>query len=345
MAHDMSDDQFHLAKSSLMSYTSKANVRTYNIDLNILCLISFLFLLQLSTHKDPMKTLQQKDYLILKGCAQGYILFGKSLTEMCDHNENVAKKLGKNNVAMLWSFVKIMYSSSPKHQKAIETGRNLSSTQNLLTGYRMINSTPKSITSGWCDDQSDVKLTNNHHDTVDDDYHQTNDSAQTKHGDYKPTTGPSGSQLVQSSRSGGVGGGSGVGGGATTESSSDALNNFVHGDAELTVEHMDYIKSFRNGFLYIGPHDLSKNFSIPNQSMMNHDMHQTPHSSSSSSSTNQIVSKERRNTSPVRLYFFASIRRCTLILTTIPRSHLRRQLVSLKSYLIPLAINGTQPKY
>lgn len=271
---------------------------------------------------------------------------------MCDHNENIARKLGKNNVAMLWSFVKIMYSSSPKHQKAIETGRNLSSTQNLLSGYRMINSTPKSITSGWCDDQSDTKLTNNHHD---DD--QTNDLALTKHGDYKPITGQSGSQLVQSTRSGGVGGGSTVGGGATTESSSDALNNFVHGDAELTVEHMDYIKSFRNGFLYIGPHDLSKNFSIPNQSMMNHDMHQTPHSSSSSSSTNQIVSKERRTTSPVRLggffFFLSSVECCvgpinvqmSLMITIISCSHQRRQLVSLKFYLILLVINGIQLKY
>lgn len=33
-------------------------------------------------------------------CATQYILHGKSLTEMCDHNANVAKSLGKNHVSI-----------------------------------------------------------------------------------------------------------------------------------------------------------------------------------------------------------------------------------------------------
>lgn len=71
----------------------------------------------------------------------------------------------------------------------------------------------------------------------------------------------------------------------------DALNNIVYGDSELTVEHMDCIKSLRNGFLYIGPHDLTKNFALPCDSLMNHDMQQT--------TRQQALSRNRRETSPV----------------------------------------------
>lgn len=197
---------------------------------------------------------------------------------MCDHNANVAKKLGKQNVSMLWSFVKIMYSSSPKHQQSADTGRSMSATQSLLSGHRLMISASKSLAIGWGDEQSDAKLVNNL-DGNDDEY-ESNDLNAPKHGEFKPSTGAGvGSTPAQVSRAN------------TIESSSDALTNTVHGDAELTVEHMHYIKSFRNGFLYIGPHDLTKNFSLPNSSIMNHDMHQTPR--------DQIVSEERRNTSPV----------------------------------------------
>lgn len=238
--------------------------------------------------KDPIKTLQQKDYHILKGCAQGYILFGRSLSEMCEHNSAVAKKLGKTNVAMLWSFVKIMYSSatSPKHQQSNELARTLSAGQSHLKGRlmnhsnsRLMASAAKSMSSGWGDEPVDGKLIADHE--ANDDEYLTNDLMPPKHGDFKPSGGPTGSHLTQSVR----------GIGPAAESTSDPLNNIVHGDSELTVEHMDYIKSFRNGFLYIGPHDLTKNFSLPSNSIMNHDMHQTQR--------NQIVSKERQNTSPV----------------------------------------------
>lgn len=204
---------------------------------------------------------------------------------MCDHNSNIAKKLGKQNVAMLWSFVKLMYSSTPKHQQNNDTGgRSMSATQNMLSGHRLMNSS--SLTAGWSDEQSDVKSIINLDGNTDE--YQSNDLTAPKHGEFKPSTGAGvTSTPAQVSRAN------------TIESSSDALTNTVHGDAELTVDHMDYIKSFRNGFLYIGPHDLSKNFSLPNSSIMNHDMHQT--------SRDQIVSEERRNISPVLLPQFSTI--------------------------------------
>lgn len=177
---------------------------------------------------------------------------------------------------MLWSFVRIMYSSNPDRQKT-DAFRSLTANQNALNN-RLLNSAPKS-TVGWCDEQSDDKLTNNH-DANDDDF-ETNDLVPTKHCEFKHVTGPPGGSIITQMTRG------------APESSSDALNNIVHGDTELTVEHMDFIKSFRNGFLYIGPHDLTKNFSLPSNSMMNHDMQQTPR--------NQIISKERRDTSPVSL--------------------------------------------
>lgn len=233
-------------------------------------------IMQVTAQKDPIKTLQQKDYMILKGCAQGYILFGRSLSEMCDHNANIAKKLGKNNVAMLWGFVKIMYSSatSPKHPQSSE----MAAGQNLAP--RLMGSAVKSLSAGWGDEPTDGKNIADHE--ANDDEYLTGELAPPKHGDFKPSVGATVTHPPPVAR----------GIGAASDTSSDPLTNIVHGETELTVDDIDYIKSFRNGFLYIGPHDLSKNFSLPNNSIMNHDMHQT--------ARNQIVSKEQRNTSPVR---------------------------------------------
>lgn len=230
--------------------------------------------------------MQQKDYLILRGCAQGYILFGRSLSDMCDHNASVARKLAKTNVAMLWQFVKIMYTSSTSPMRP--QSNDLASIQAHMMSGRLMNPTPKS--SGWVDEQAAVNTANDH-DTNDDEY-QSADAAAAKHGDFKASgTGQAGALHAMSQTNRGIGAASAAAAAAASEATSDAFNNIVHGDTELTVEHMDYIKSFRNGFLYIGPHDLTKNFSLPSNSMMNHDMQQT--------ARNQIVSKERRNTSPV----------------------------------------------
>lgn len=214
------------------------------------------------------QTLQQKDYFILKECAQKYILSGKPLAEICDHNEKIARNIGKHNVSMLWQFVKIIYSSMPPKQNA-DPFRNVTATQNLLMTNRMMMNAPNAIPQHWVDDLSDEQLT--HTNEVNNDEINQNHFVTSKSGELNKLT------TIQSNNENGA---------------IDALNNIVYGDSELTVEHMDCIKSLRNGFLYIGPHDLTKNFAWPCDSLMNHDMQEN--------SRQNALSRNRRDTSPVK---------------------------------------------
>lgn len=212
------------------------------------------------------QTLQQKDYNVLKECAQSYILSGKPLAEICDHNERIARNLGKNNVSMLWQFVKIIYSTMPK--QSVDQFRTQAASQNLLAN-RMLMAAPNSIAQHWTDENSDEKATNPN---------ETNADEIKQNHFTIPKIGGELSKLPPNQN-------------GTEDGTIDALNNIVYGDNELTIEHMDCIKSLRNGFLYIGPHDLTKNFSWPSDSMMNHDMQQT--------TRHQTMSRNRRDTSPV----------------------------------------------
>lgn len=210
---------------------------------------------------------------MLKECAQSYILSGKPLAEICDHNEKIARNLGKYNVSMLWQFVKIIYSTMPK--QSVDQFRAQAASQNLLMTNRMLMAAPNSIAQHWTDENSDEKTINPS---------KTNTDEIKQNQFTIPKTGELNKLLPNQS--------------GTEDGAIDALNNIVYGDNELTIEHMDCIKSLRNGFLYIGPHDLTKNFSWPSDSMMNHDMQQ--------STRHQNMSRNRRNTSPVmfRLEFF-----------------------------------------
>lgn len=49
------------------------------------------------------------------------------------------------------------------------------------------------------------------------------------------------------------------------DQSADSLASFVHGDAEELTVHD--VKGLRNGFLYIGPHDLTKGWSLPHNNL------------------------------------------------------------------------------
>ncbi|PNF34616.1 WD repeat-containing protein 24 [Cryptotermes secundus] len=44
-------------------------------------------------------------------CARRYILTGRPLTDICDHNAAVAKDLNRHHVSLVWSVVKTLYSS------------------------------------------------------------------------------------------------------------------------------------------------------------------------------------------------------------------------------------------
>lgn len=49
------------------------------------------------------------------------------------------------------------------------------------------------------------------------------------------------------------------------DQSADSLASFVHGEAEELTVHD--VKGLRNGFLYIGPHDLTKGWSLPHNNL------------------------------------------------------------------------------
>lgn len=189
------------------------------------------------------------------------------MSEICDHNEKVARNLGKHNVSMLWQFVKIIYSTMPKPNA--DPYRMPVVNQNLLMANRMLMAAPKSIAPHWTDENVDEQIMTHTNETKIDET-KPNQFTIPKVGELnKLTTNPNGNE----------------------DGTIDALNNIVYGDNELTVENMDCIKSLRNGFLYIGPHDLTKHFSWPSDSMMNHDMQQN--------TRHQTISRNRRDTSPV----------------------------------------------
>nr|CAD7432590.1 unnamed protein product [Timema monikensis] len=50
----------------------------------------------------------------IEECARRYIITGRPLPEMCDHNAAVAKDMGRNQISLLWSIVKTLYSTNYK---------------------------------------------------------------------------------------------------------------------------------------------------------------------------------------------------------------------------------------
>lgn len=52
-----------------------------------------------------------KDHNFFYVCAQRYVLSGRSLADMCDHNAAVTQELGKSQISVIWSIIKILYSN------------------------------------------------------------------------------------------------------------------------------------------------------------------------------------------------------------------------------------------
>lgn len=181
------------------------------------------------------------------------------MAELCDHNGRIAAELGKTNIAMLWHFVKIIYSTMPK--PTADLFRSQTVTQNLLSTRMLL---APSVNDS-AEDKSQYANELSADETI------ANDFTVPEIIEYNKML------VVQPN--------------STGSATVDALNNIVYGDIELTVDNMDCIKSLRNGFLYIGPHDLTKNLAWPSDTMMNHDIQQN--------SRAPTMSRERHETSPV----------------------------------------------
>lgn len=65
--------------------------------------------------------------------ARRYILTGRSLVEMCEHNAAVAKSLGRTNVSVVWNLVKTLYASSDQLQPPLPVGCNVSRDESVLS--------------------------------------------------------------------------------------------------------------------------------------------------------------------------------------------------------------------
>lgn len=120
-------DQFYLAKSNLQNL--------YQPSIPALT-------------KDSDRPNLFKDYIYIQGCAKEYILSGKTISELCDHNSNVAKKYGKSDVSLIWNFVKKMY-STPRRMTSNIDQRSLTVGQNSLS--KRLSQTSNQLNSNWDD--------------------------------------------------------------------------------------------------------------------------------------------------------------------------------------------------
>ena len=259
----INNDQFHLAKSCLISYNAKPKQEEK---------------LQ-NSPKEVMKTGLYRDFIAFQCCAKEYILTGASLADICDYNADIAKKYGKSNVSMLWKFIKNQYAFGKTSQNA--EARNSTSSQNILPNRILIaqqhqqQQNSSTITPGW---GSEDKM----NDTLSEDALakmccedlNLQDFRHPKSGEFKHPGGPS--QQIQN--------------GVTPATvDSDSLDNIViYGEKELTVADMHCVKGFRNGFLYCGPHDLTKEWSLPNNNLNELNTTNTEQLTASSQSDNNI---------------------------------------------------------
>ncbi|KAL3269120.1 hypothetical protein HHI36_008201 [Cryptolaemus montrouzieri] len=78
--------------------------------------------------KNTQQNQESKTFLCF---AKNYILSGRSLSEMCDHNAAVAIEYGKLPIATIWRIIKIMYGEEFLQNSEIHASRNR---ENSMTG-------------------------------------------------------------------------------------------------------------------------------------------------------------------------------------------------------------------
>lgn len=299
------NDQFHLAKSALINYTAKPQ----------------------TTAKDVSNTLL-KDFVAFHGCAKEYVLSGGTLAEMCEHNAAVAKRYGKSNVCVLWRFVKNQYEHAKQSVLKVDTrglvgGLTTPTNQSARGVFKLTPNNSGSHVPAWDDtgpksslctvERSQVQLQ-----SITDDALLKSCLEDVKRIEFKHSAGTTdGLSMVNGDADGVTAnhhGDGGVGGISANDGiptvtingpingnkpigmqpsavadSNTSLNNFIYGDVELTVNDMECVKGLRNGFLYFGPHDLTREWTLPDHSI-GHDLQTT------SMATNE---NNRHDSSPV----------------------------------------------
>lgn len=304
-------EQFHLAKSCLLSYTTGSGSDSLH---------------HLHHHRSSSGGMP-RDYDAFRGCARDYILTGASLPDICEYNADIARKYGKANVSMLWRFVGNQYSDDIAVAGGSGTGGGVGTSVGCGGGGgSTADGQRKSI--GGVGGASGRLNKLHHHQHL---HHHAANSATSanKLGAGSGSSGGGSSSggggggadaseleaLAQmccddlklqdfrhpksgefkhpsSATGGGSGSGSGAGGNASAaapaagpipaatassssasaammlaayDQSADSMMSFMYGEAEELTVHE--VKGLRNGFLYIGPHDLTKGWSLPHNNL------------------------------------------------------------------------------
>lgn len=257
-AEVINGDSFHLAKSSLHFFTMEANEMAMD---------------SMKANDALTKTLK-KDFMFFKGCATNYKLTTNSQMDflsLLDYNGNVAKKLGRGNVSMLWNLVKMVYKTAPtkRHQHVnYLTSQTSNQSSSALSGITRASGSFGNAGLGMI--SSHAASSNNIHP---DDHQNQSIFGGSSNDDL----------LDQSDQTGTI-----------------TVPKVSIPDLEVEVfdENMNHntIDShhLRNGFLYTGPHDnVIKDLPNCSSSIINHDLTHASYKSSQNEIEREI------ETSPV----------------------------------------------
>ena len=72
---------------------------------------------------------------VFRQCAEKYLVSGKSLSEMCDHNAAVAWNLGRHQTATTWSMVKLLFAYSGSDVSAA-VGAAVTASRSVMTAVQ-----------------------------------------------------------------------------------------------------------------------------------------------------------------------------------------------------------------
>ncbi|XP_030370588.1 GATOR complex protein WDR24 [Scaptodrosophila lebanonensis] len=168
------------------------------------------------------------------GCAREMLLSGKKLSELCEHNAEVCKKYGKHNATTLWNFVKLFYGSN-NFEPPYEHRASFSNQKNPTNSRRTTQ-----VASDWAPQRIDMgqDVNGNSQEAPHEITHADDDDAE---------LGGSGKQHPPTS--------------SVILSESQIIS-------EITFDNFELL---RNGFIYVGPADLTKALAFPDTAL-HHDV-------------------------------------------------------------------------
>ncbi|XP_037945419.1 GATOR complex protein WDR24 [Teleopsis dalmanni] len=206
-------EQFHMAQSDMHEFLLKSSYTGY---------------------VDEENSVELKEHECFIGCAKEFILTGKKLGEICEHNAKVTKKYGKHNASTLWNFIKILYGSSEFSTQKYEHRSSFSTQKSIQSSRRPtqnINALTNEVLPWSNNERTDTNGNNNDIDI----------------------------ELQDADALSGVVGGSGSG-----KQNYPPYNSVIISENQILNDiTFDNFEMLRNGFIYVGPPDFTKALSFP----------------------------------------------------------------------------------